>query len=251
MTKPDKKETIDFGYTNIPIEEKTEKVAEVFHSVAPKYDLMNDLMSFGIHRLWKRIAVHFSSVRSGDQVLDLAGGTGDMTKHFSKLVGPSGSVTLADINGSMLRAGRARLLNEGYLDNLQFVEANAECLPFPDNTFNCVCIAFGLRNVTHKDQALHSMYRVLKPGGQLIILEFSQPTFPGLKPIYDKYSFSILPWLGKKFAGDSDSYQYLAESIRRHPDQATLKQMMIDANFINCDYHNLTGGIVAIHKGTK
>ena len=249
MTKP--QETIDFGYQEIPINEKTEKVAEVFHSVASKYDLMNDLMSFGIHRLWKFITIELSAVRPGNVVLDLAGGTGDLTKKFSKLVGDSGKVVLADINNSMLQVGRKRLLDQGIFQNIECVQANAECLPFPDNSFDCITIAFGLRNVTRKQQALQSMYRVLKPGGRLLVLEFSKPRFPGLKPLYDAYSFSILPKLGKWIANDSDSYQYLAESIRRHPDQETLKSMMLEAGFIKVDYHNLTGGIVALHKGIK
>jgi len=248
---PDNKDTIDFGYQEVPVHAKAAKVAEVFHSVASRYDIMNDLMSFGIHRIWKFITFHLSAVREGDTVLDLAGGTGDMTKKFSRLVGDSGRVVLADINHSMLQVGRARLLDQGYLANIHTVQANAECLPFPDNSFHCVCIAFGLRNVTHKQQALESMYRVLKPGGRLLILEFSKPTFPGLKPIYDAYSFSVLPRLGKLIAGDSNSYRYLAESIRRHPDQTTLKNMMETAGYLNVRYHNLTGGIVALHQGIK
>jgi len=248
---PDDKNTIDFGYQEVPVAEKAAKVAQVFHSVANRYDIMNDLMSFGIHRLWKFITIELSAVRSGDTVLDIAGGTGDMTKKFSRLVGEKGQVVLADINHSMLQVGRARLLDEGYFSNIHTVQANAECLPFPDNTFHCVCIAFGLRNVTHKQKALESMYRVLKPGGRLLILEFSKPNFPGLKPIYDAYSFSVLPKLGKLIAGDSDSYRYLAESIRRHPDQNTLKGMMEEAKFLNVRYHNLTGGIVALHQGVK
>lgn len=248
---PDDKTTIDFGYEEVPIAEKATKVAHVFHSVANRYDIMNDVMSFGIHRLWKFITTQLSAVRSGDTVLDIAGGTGDMTKKFSRLVGEKGCVVLADINHSMLQVGRARLLDQGYYNNIRTVQANAECLPFPDNSFNCVCIAFGLRNVTHKQKALESMYRVLKPGGRLLILEFSKPNFPGLKPIYDAYSFSILPRLGKLIAHDSDSYRYLAESIRRHPDQTTLKNMMENAQFLNVRYHNLTGGIVALHQGTK
>lgn len=248
---PDTDETIDFGYTDVPINEKNAKVAEVFHSVASQYDVMNDLMSLGIHRLWKHTTAELSALRPGDKVLDIAGGTGDMSKKFSRLVGDAGEVILADINHSMLEAGRKRLLDQGFVKNLSFVQANAECLPFPDNYFNCVCIAFGLRNVTRKQKALESMYRVLKPGGRLLILEFSKPTFPGLKPVYDAYSFSILPWLGKVIAKDSDSYRYLAESIRRHPDQKTLKNMMTKAGFIKADYHNMSGGIVALHKGIK
>ena len=245
------KNTIDFGYQEVPVNEKATKVAEVFHSVASRYDLMNDLMSFGIHRIWKFITLQLSAVREGDTVLDIAGGTGDMTKRFSRLVGEKGQVILADINHSMLQVGRARLLDQGVVGNIHTVQANAECLPFPDNSFHCVCIAFGLRNVTHKQKALASMYRVLKPGGRLLILEFSKPRFPGLKPLYDAYSFSVLPKLGKMIAGDSASYQYLAESIRRHPDQETLKVMMEEAQFLNVRYHNLSGGIVALHQGIK
>lgn len=244
-------EKIDFGYQDVPVNEKTAKVAEVFHSVASKYDLMNDLMSFGIHRVWKFITINMSGVRAGNRVLDLAGGTGDLTKKFSKLVGEKGQVVLADINHSMLEVGKKRLLDQGYFENINFVQANAEELPFPDNHFDCITIAFGLRNVTHKDKALRSMYRALKPGGRLLVLEFSKPRFPGLKPIYDAYSFSILPRLGKLVANDSASYQYLAESIRRHPDQETLRNMMLEAGYVKVDYYNLTGGIVAVHKGTK
>ena len=247
----DNHETIDFGYKDIPIKEKNAKVAEIFHSVASQYDVMNDLMSLGVHRIWKHFTAELSALQPGDKVLDIAGGTGDMSKKFSRLVGEKGEVILADINYSMLEEGRKRLLDQGYVNNLSFVQANAECLPFPDNYFNCVCIAFGLRNVTRKQKAIESMHRVLKPGGRLLILEFSKPTFPGLKPIYDAYSFSILPWLGKVIAKDSESYRYLAESIRRHPDQNTLKNMMEKAGFIKADYHNMSGGIVAIHKGIK
>ncbi len=245
------RKTTDFGYQEIPQQEKTQKVAEVFHSVASRYDVMNDLMSLGIHRLWKRFAIELTGVRAGQQVLDLAGGTGDLAQRLAGLVGEAGLVVLADINASMLKIGRERLINQGILNNVAFVQANAECLPFPENSFDCVTIAFGLRNVTDKDAALHSMFQTLKPGGKCLILEFSKPTAPLLKPLYDAYSFNILPLLGKYIAKDEASYRYLAESIRRHPDQETLKKMMEQAGFERCDYHNLTGGIVALHRGFK
>ena len=244
-------ETIDFGYQKVPVAEKQYKVAEVFHSVAAKYDLMNDLMSMGIHRLWKRFTIELSGVRKGHQVLDIAGGTGDLTTLFAKLVGPQGNVVLADINASMLQVGRDRLLDTGVADNIEFVQANAECLPFPDNHFDCVSIAFGLRNVTDKQTALESMFRVLKPGGRLLVLEFSKPTSALLSKIYDQYSFSALPLMGKLVTQDADSYRYLAESIRMHPDQQTLAGMMSQAGYENVKYHNLTGGIVALHRGIK
>jgi demethylmenaquinone methyltransferase/2-methoxy-6-polyprenyl-1,4-benzoquinol methylase len=244
-------DTTHFGYETVKTEEKVTRVAEVFHSVASKYDVMNDLMSMGIHRIWKRITIEKSGVRRGHSVLDLAGGTGDLTAKFSKMVGESGQVILADINDSMLKVGRSRLLDKGYAGNIDYVQANAECLPFPDNSFDCITIAFGLRNVTDKDAALASMYRVLKPGGRLLVLEFSKPVAPGLSPIYDFYSFNLLPVMGKIIANDSESYRYLAESIRMHPDQETLKDMMGNAGFERCDYDNLTGGIVALHRGFK
>ena len=243
--------TTHFGYKTVNVEEKAEKVAEVFHSVAGKYDLMNDLMSAGIHRLWKRMTIEMSGVRRGHSVLDIAGGTGDLTAKFSRLVGPEGTVVLADINDSMLKVGRDRLMDRGIVDNITFSQADAQCLPFPDNTFDVITIAFGLRNVTDKDMALRSMLRVLKPGGRLLVLEFSKPGNPLLSKVYDTYSFSILPKLGKLFASDADSYQYLAESIRMHPDQGTLQDMMDDAGFTNTDFHNMTGGVVALHRGVK
>lgn len=231
--------------------EKQAKVAEVFTSVARKYDVMNDLMSFGIHRLWKRFAISLTGVRSGQSVLDIAGGTGDLAKVFSREVGRSGRVVLSDINEAMLEVGRTRLINAG-CNNVDFVLANAETLePFADNSFDLVTISFGLRNVTDKDKALAAMHRVLKPGGRLLVLEFSKPVFEPLSKAYDLYSFTALPIMGKLVAGDAESYQYLAESIRMHPDQATLKGMMENAGFVNCDYHNLTGGIVAVHRGFK
>ena len=243
--------TTDFGYKKVNVEEKAGKVAEVFHSVAGNYDLMNDLMSGGIHRLWKRVTIEMSGVRPGHHVLDIAGGTGDLAAKFSRIVGPEGTVVLADINDSMLKVGRDRLVDRGITDNVRFSQADAQHLPFPDDTFDVITIAFGLRNVTDKDMALRSMLRVLKPGGKLLILEFSKPPNSLLSKIYDGYSFNILPKLGKLFANDADSYQYLAESIRMHPNQETLLQMMDTAGFENTDYHNMTGGIVALHRGVK
>ena len=243
--------TTHFGYKQVNVEEKAGKVAEVFHSVAGNYDLMNDLMSGGIHRLWKRVTIEMSGVRPGHTVLDIAGGTGDLAAKFSRIVGSEGTVVLADINDSMLKVGRDRLVDRGTIDNVRFSQADAQYLPFPDNTFDVITIAFGLRNVTDKDMALRSMLRVLKPGGKLLVLEFSKPPNSLLSKIYDGYSFSILPKLGKLFANDADSYQYLAESIRMHPDQETLMGMMDSAGFANTDYHNMTGGIVALHRGVK
>jgi len=248
--KDDKKYT-DFGFQQVPIAEKAQKIAEVFRSVSDKYDVMNDVMSLGVHRLWKRFTIELASVRPGQRVLDLAGGTGDLAIKFSKQVGANGLVVLADINESMLAKGRDRLINAGVVGNLQYVQANAEALPFPDNSFDLITIAFGLRNVTFKEKALSAMQRVLAPGGKLLILEFSKPTLPALTPLYDIYSFKVLPLLGRLIANDADSYRYLAESIRKHPDQNTLKEMMIAAGFENCDYHNLSGGIVSVHRGYK
>lgn len=240
-----------FGYQTVDTEKKQAMVADVFHSVAAKYDVMNDLMSFGIHRLWKRITIDMSGVRPGDKVLDLAGGTGDLTKKFAKIVGPDGGVVLADINSSMLNVGRDRLTDQGYVGNIEYVQANAECLPFEDNTFDVITIAFGLRNVTDKDKALRSMTRVLKPGGRLLVLEFSKPTNPLMSKAYDLYSFTALPFMGKVVTNDSESYKYLAESIRMHPDQETLKSMMAEAGLVRCSYHNMTSGVVALHRGIK
>ena len=246
-----KDEKTHFGFEQVAYDEKVNKVAGVFHSVASKYDVMNDLMSFGIHRVWKRYTIEMSGVRHGHNVLDLAGGTGDLAAKFARIVGQSGSVTVADINDSMLKVGRERLLDKGIAGNVQYVQANAECLPFPDNHFDAITIAFGLRNVTDKDAALRSMYRVLKPGAPLLILEFSKPESALLNKAYDTYSFKLLPLMGKVIADDPDSYRYLAESIRMHPDQETLKGMMSEAGFEKCEYFNLTGGVVALHRGYK
>lgn len=244
-------ETTHFGYQKVAAAEKARKVADVFDSVADKYDVMNDLMSLGVHRLWKRFAVRLSGVRAGERVLDLAGGTGDLTARLLPLLGPTGFIVLSDINATMLAEGRRRLVDAGAVSNIAYVQADAETLPFPDQSFDCITIGFGLRNVTYKDRALAAMYAALKPGGRVVILEFSQPVAPGLKPAYDLYSFSLLPILGKLVANDADSYRYLAESIRMHPDQETLRGMMETAGFERCQYFNLTGGIVAVHRGYK
>jgi len=243
--------TTHFGYQSVDEGEKAKHVRGVFDSVAPKYDLMNDLMSLGIHRIWKRIALQLSHVRYGEKVLDLAGGTGDMTALFRNRVGEKGQVVLSDINAEMLTRGRDRLLDDGITSGVEFAQIDAEKLPFPDNSFDCVCIAFGLRNVTHKDEALKSMYRVLKPGGRLIVLEFSEVQGAVFKKTYDLYSFKLLPLMGKLVANDEESYRYLAESIRMHPNQNTLKQMMQEAGFDRCEYFNLTHGVVAVHRGYK
>ena len=243
--------TTHFGYKTVPLEEKAERVRGVFDSVASRYDIMNDLMSFGVHRLWKRFAIELSGVRAGQHVLDLASGTGDLAARFANLVGPRGLVVMSDINAAMLEQGRRRMLDEGLVGNIDFVRINAEEIPFPDNSFDCVTIGFGLRNVTDKQKALNAMFRVLRPGGRALILEFSHTDVAPLKAAYDLYSFRLLPLMGKLVADDADSYRYLAESIRMHPDQETLKDMMEAAGFEQCDYHNLTGGIVAIHRGFK
>ena len=245
------KGTTDFGYEQVKTEEKAERVRAVFDSVATKYDLMNDLMSFGIHRLWKRYAVELAGLRPGHKVLDLASGTGDLAARFSGLVGPEGLVTMTDINAAMLDQGRARMADRGLIGNVKYVQVDAEAIPFDDNMFDCVTIGFGLRNVTNKQQALNEMFRVLKPGGRALVLEFSHPRGEPLKWAYDIYSFKILPLIGKVVAKDEASYQYLAESIRMHPDQETLREMMQQAGFERCDYHNLTGGVVAVHRGYK
>ena len=240
--------TTHFGFRSVTETEKASKVADVFHSVAKKYDVMNDLMSGGLHRIWKHFTLSISGVKSGEKVLDIAGGTGDLSRGWAKRVGKTGEVWLTDINSSMLTVGRDRLLDEGLV--LPVSLADAEKLPFPDNYFHAVSVAFGLRNMTHKDLALKEMYRILRPGGKLLILEFSKVWGP-LSLVYDFYSFKVLPIIGKLVANDQDSYQYLAESIRMHPNQSILKQMILDAGFVQVDYHNLTGCVVALHKGYK
>ena len=244
-------ETTHFGYQNVKKSDKQKLVAGVFHSVAQKYDVMNDVMSFGVHRLWKRYTLEMAGLRSGMKVLDLAGGTGDLAALFSPRVGPTGKIVVADINSSMLEVGREKLADKGLVGNMEFVQANAECLPFADNHFDVVSIAFGLRNVTDKDKALQSMWRVLKPGGRLLVLEFSKPEHELLSKVYDQYSFKLLPMMGKLIANDAESYRYLAESIRMHPDQETLKQMCLTAGFDRCEFFNLTGGVVALHRAFK
>jgi demethylmenaquinone methyltransferase/2-methoxy-6-polyprenyl-1,4-benzoquinol methylase len=243
--------TTHFGFREVPESDKARLVGEVFTSVARKYDIMNDLMSFGIHRLWKRHFVATSGVRSGDSVLDLAGGTGDIAALLLPRVGAKGRIVIGDINGDMLRVGRDRLTDRGMIRGLEYTQLNAEALPFPDASFNCVTMAFGLRNVTRKERALAEIHRVLKIGGRALILEFSAVREPLLKPLYDFHSFSVLPRIGKLIAGDDASYRYLAESIRKHPDQATLKQMMEEAGLSRVDVRNLSAGIVAIHRGYR
>ena len=243
--------TTHFGFQEVAFSEKRRKVAEVFDSVVGKYDLMNDLMSLGLHRAWKRFAVGISDVRRGQRVLDLAAGTGDLAKRFVNIVGDGGVVVIADINTAMLRNARARLLDKGILDNVAYVQVDAEALPFPDDWFDCICIAFGLRNVTQKERALRSMYRALRPSGTLLILEFSTPVIGSLRPLYDAYCFKVLPWLGERVVADRNSYRYLAESIRMHPDQASLTRMMQEAGFGKCAHFNLTGGVCALHRGYK
>lgn len=243
------KEKIDFGYETIDKDEKEERVAEVFHSVASKYDVMNDVMSMGVHRLWKRTMIELTGARKGQTALDLAGGTGEIAMKVAKRVGDEGHVVLSDINSSMLEEGRKRVINSGFGGMISFKLINAEEIPFPDNTFDLVTISFGLRNVTDKLKALKEMRRVTKPGGRTVVMEFSKPVAPGLAPIYDFYSFKALPLMGKIIANDEDSYRYLAESIRMHPDQETMKAMMLEAGFDEVEYKNLTGGIVAIHRG--
>ena len=241
--------TVDFGYEQVPAAEKTARVRGVFDSVAGKYDLMNDLMSGGLHRLWKRFALSQTGLRPGGRALDVACGTGDLGAGLARQVGDTGLAVLTDINREMLSLGRDRLLDEGLAGNVEFAIANAECLPFPDRSFDCVTIGFGLRNVTDKPAALASMRRVLRPGGRLLVLEFSKPQVEALKPLYDAYSFSVLPRLGSIVAGDEASYRYLAESIRVHPDQQALADMMRAAGLEDCRWHNLAGGIVALHLG--
>jgi demethylmenaquinone methyltransferase / 2-methoxy-6-polyprenyl-1,4-benzoquinol methylase len=241
----------DFGFQRVPREDKARRVRGVFDSVAGNYDRMNDLMSAGTHRLWKRFTLGLANLRPGQAALDVAGGTGDLAAGLARQVGPRGLVILSDINAAMLARGRDRLLDEGLVGNVTTVQANAERLPFASNTFDCITIGFGLRNVTDKAAALASMGRALKPGGQLLVLEFSHPRVPGLKRLYDAYSFHILPRLGEWVAKDAASYRYLAESIRMHPDQETLLRMLQDAGLEACRYHNLSGGIVAVHRGYK
>ncbi len=244
-------DTTHFGFENVKTTDKARRVADVFHSVAAKYDIMNDLMSGGVHRIWKRFTIEMSAARPKQKILDIAGGTGDLSYQFSRIVGPDGLVVLADINDSMLSVGRDRLTDRGVAGNIEYCQTDAQYLPFPDNTFDCITIAFGLRNVTDKDLALRSMLRVLKPGGRLLVLEFSKPTNPVMEKIYDQYSFKLLPFMGKVITNDADSYRYLAESIRMHPDQETLLSMLKDAGFTDCEYHNMTSGVVALHKGLK
>lgn len=240
-----------FGFKQVDKQHKASMVAEVFHSVAGKYDVMNDVMSLGIHRLWKRYTIDCSGIRPGHTVLDLAGGTGDLALKFARLTGKTGKVVVADINASMLQVGRDRLRDQGVTGNVEWVQADAEQLPFPENHFDLVTIAFGLRNVTDKARALKSIYKVLKPGGRLLVLEFSKPTNDAFSKVYDWYSFNLLPTMGQVIANDPDSYRYLAESIRMHPNQETLEQMMQEAGFEQTSYDNLTGGVVALHKGFK
>ena len=242
--------TTDFGYKNIPVTEKNNRVAEVFQSVAGKYDLMNDLMSFGLHRLWKKFTVELAQLQNGDNVLDVAGGTGDLIKAFMKKIGHKGKAILLDINETMLNVGRDRLLNNG-LTEIKVIQANAEYLPFAESSFDCLSIAFGLRNVTHKEIALQAMYRVLKPGGRLLVLEFSKPILGFLEILYDRYSFDFLPKLGAWIANDELSYRYLVESIRCHPDQKSLQTLILNAGFDECEYYNLSSGIVALHRAWK
>lgn len=250
MSKMNKK-TTHFGYHEVPVDQKASLVAAVFRSVAPNYDLMNDLMSFGLHRLWKRYTMDHAAIRPGNVVLDVAAGTGDLAKAFAKLVGKQGKVIITDINEAMLNIGRDRLTDVGSVGNVAYVQADAEYLPFADNSFDCISIAFGLRNVTNKSSALQSMYRVLKPGGKLLILEFSHSQTPFINKLYDFYSFNVIPKMGELVAQDRASYQYLIESIRMHPNQETLKAMMLESGYEDVDYFNLSGGIVALHKGFK
>jgi demethylmenaquinone methyltransferase / 2-methoxy-6-polyprenyl-1,4-benzoquinol methylase len=241
----------DFGFERVRRADKARRVRSVFDSVSGHYDLMNDLMSAGTHRIWKRFTLALANLRAGQRALDVAGGTGDLAAGLARQVGERGLVVLTDINAAMLARGRDRLINAGFAGQIACVQADAERLPFPDGSFDCITIGFGLRNVTDKTAALKSMQRALKPGGQLLVLEFSQPRLPGLKPLYDAYSFRVLPLLGRLIAHDAASYRYLAESIRMHPDQDKLLAMMQDAGLEGCRYHNLSGGIVAVHRGYR
>ena len=244
----DETQQTHFGFRTVGAGEKAGLVRSVFDSVASRYDLMNDLMSLGVHRLWKRFAIELAGVRPGQRVLDLASGTGDLADRFADLVGPEGLVLMTDINAAMLGVGRDRMTDRGHAGNVAYAQVDAESLPFADNSLDLITIAFGLRNVTQKEKALAAMFRALKPGGRALVLEFSKPTSKPLEKLYDLYSFHILPRMGELVAKDADSYRYLAESIRMRPDQATLKEMMEDAGFERCDVHNLTGGIVAVHR---
>ena len=247
----DSDRTVDFGFEQVAPADKAERVRAVFASVAGKYDVMNDLMSFGAHRLWKHFTLSLTGLRAGQSALDVAGGTGDLAAVMLRQLAKTGREVLSDINPAMLEVGRDRLLDLGLVGNVECIVADAERLPFEDNAFDCVTIGFGLRNVTDKAAALKSMHRVLKPGGQLLVLEFSTPVAPGLKPLYDAYSFKVLPWLGNLVAKDAASYRYLAESIRMHPSQEVLLDMLRTAGFGLARYHNLSGGIVAVHRGYK
>lgn len=249
MNTPDDSST-HFGYKTVSADDKADMVRGVFDSVASKYDVMNDLMSAGLHRLWKRYTIDQAAVKPGHVVLDLAGGTGDLAREFARRVGKDGQVVLADINAAMLEQGRRRLVDAGVSGNVTIAQVDAQDLPFESGTFDCITMAFGLRNVTDKDAALASMFRVLKPGGKAMILEFSEPN-KAIKPAYDLYSFKVLPTIGKLVTNDPDSYQYLAESIRMHPNQETLKKMMETAGFERCRFHNMAAGIVALHIGYR
>ncbi len=251
VTKQNEPDKTHFGFQQVPTKEKTKRVADIFHSVANKYDLMNDLMSFGIHRLWKQITIFIANIKPNAKVLDLASGTGDLAALMAKKIGGNGQIILSDINSSMLNIARNRMLDKGLSNNATYILADAENLPFPKNYFDTITIAFGLRNVTQKDKALKAMYSVLKPGGKVYILEFSKPTIPIVNSIYDRYSFHILPKLGQWVANDANSYQYLAESIRMHPDQETLRTLLETAGFEDCQYNNFNTGIVALHSGCK
>jgi demethylmenaquinone methyltransferase / 2-methoxy-6-polyprenyl-1,4-benzoquinol methylase len=244
-------DTTDFGFEQVRRTEKAQRVRGVFDSVAPNYDLMNDLMSVGVHRLWKQFALSLTGLRPGQRALDVAGGTGDLSAGLARQVGAAGRVVMTDINAAMLTRGRDRLTDLGLVGNVDYVQANAQCLPFAAGSFDCVTIGFGLRNVTDKAAALDSMARTLRPGGQLLVLEFSQPVAPALRGLYDAYSFRVLPLLGQLVARDGASYRYLAESIRMHPPQETLLQMLQTAGLTGCRYHNLSGGIVAVHRGYR
>ena len=244
------RESTDFGYQQVPTAEKARRVGEVFRSVAGRYDLMNDLMSAGLHRLWKRQCIAMARLRPGQAVLDLAAGTGDLARLAARAVRPGGRVVMSDINEAMLARGRDRLLDEGLVD-VEYVLADAESLPFPAASFDRVMIGFGLRNVTDKIRALREMHRVLRPGGFVLVLEFSRLYLRPLQPVYDLYSFQVLPRMGRLVAGDAESYRYLAESIRMHPDQDTLREMMLEAGLEDCSYTNLSGGVVAIHRGYR